>query len=101
MGAALPPEHEQRIAALIEGLGNRRHSVYRDVNLYAKGNDSAARHSLVVEGTTVADQVRRVYWHYARADEIGAAMKEAAKVAPDIENDLPRDHYKLKDLSNG
>jgi len=97
MGSTLPPEHEDRVAPIIKKLGSAASLVYSKPKPYAKKNDSAVRYSLIMKGTTPADQVRRVYWHYARVNDIETAEKEAAKVVDDIKDDrLPEhDFYKL------
>jgi len=98
-GHITPAEHEQRIAPLIKKLGDKASQIYTEINPNPKRGLSAIRYSLLKEGTTVAEQVRRVYWHYA-ANNLVMAVHEAAKVGPDIKWDLERNFYKLMDDFN-
>jgi len=100
MDSTLPPEHEDRIAPIIKKLGSTASLVYSKPKPYAKSKWATTRYDLVIEGTAAADQVRRVYWHYARVDDIETAMKEADKINGDIKYDTEHDYYKLESPSN-
>jgi reverse gyrase len=80
----LQRKHEECIAHLIKKLGDDASLVYSKPKPYAKKKWSTVRYDLIIEVTTVADQVRRVYWHYAQKDALETALKEAAKVKRDL-----------------
>jgi hypothetical protein len=84
---SLLPEHEQRIVHLIEKLGDNATLVYNKPKPYTKKNLSAIRYNLIIDGITVADQIRRVYWHYAQVGDLELAVKEADKVKDDLVDD--------------
>jgi len=96
----------KEVAKLIDDLGADANRVFRAVKPNPKRpyrtkrgdiNLSSVRYGLIVEGTTLASQVQRVYDHYAKNGDIELALKEAAKVKDDATEkwDLGRGFYKL------